>query len=166
MSAATKSAPSSARKATVTTPSDREIRIERIFDAPRDKVWRAMNDPKLVAQWWGRGNKLVIEKFEPKKGGYWRFVEHAPEGVTGFEGRYREVTPPSRIVQTFEWDGMPGHVIVENMELTDLGDGRTKLVTVSQFHTPQERDGFMQTGFEGGMNESYVALDKVLASMG
>lgn len=165
MSAATKSAPSSARKATITTPSDREIRIERIFDAPQDKVWRAMNDPKLVAQWWGRGNKLVIEKFEPKKGGHWRFVEHAPDGVTGFEGRFREVTPPSRIVQTFEWDGMPGHVIIENMELTDLGDGRTKLVTISQFHTPEERDGFMQTGFEGGMNESYVALDRVLASM-
>lgn len=165
MSAATKSAPSSARKATITTPSDREIRIERIFDAPRDKVWRAMNDPKLVAQWWGRGNKLVIEKFEPKRGGHWRFVEHAPDGVTGFEGRFREVTPPSRIVQTFEWDGMPGHVIIENMELTDLGDGRTKLVTISQFHTPEERDGFMQTGFEGGMNESYVALDRVLASM-
>jgi uncharacterized protein YndB with AHSA1/START domain len=165
MSAATKSAPSSARKATVTTPTDREIRIERNFDAPRDKVWAACNDPKLIAQWWGRGNKLVIEKFEPKRGGRWRFVEHAPDGVTGFEGRFREVTPPSRIVQTFEWDGMPGHVIVETMELTELGDGRTKLVTVSQFHTPEERDGFLQSGMEGGMNESYAALDKVLASM-
>jgi hypothetical protein len=57
MSTATKSA----RKAIVITPSDREIRIERIFDAARDRVWRAHTDPKLLAQWWGRGNKLVIE---------------------------------------------------------------------------------------------------------
>src|SRR5688500_7554116 len=98
-------------KATITKPSDREIRIERIFNAPRDRVWKAMTDPKLVAQWWGRGNKLVIEKFELERGGHWRFVEHGPEGVRGFEGRFREVTPPERIVQTFEWDGMPGHVI-------------------------------------------------------
>ncbi len=166
MSAATKSpASSGARKASITTPTDREIRIERVFDAPRDRVWRAMTDPKLVAQWWGRGNKLVIEKLEVKRGGRWRFVEHAPDGVTGFEGRYREVTPQDRVVQTFEWDGMPGHVIVETMDLTDLGDGRTKLVTVSLFHTAEERDGFLQSGMEGGLNESYAALDKVLATL-
>ena len=161
MTAAAKAPP----KATITTPSDREIRIERIFDAPRDRVWRAFTDPNLVAQWWGRGNKLVIEKLEVKRGGHWRFVEHGPEGVNGFEGRYREVTPPQRVVQTFEWDGMPGHVIIETAELEDLGDGRTKLVTVSLFHTNEERDGFLQSGMEQGMNESYAALDRVLASL-
>jgi uncharacterized protein YndB with AHSA1/START domain len=161
MTAAAKAPP----KATITTPSDREIRIERIFDAPRDRVWRAFTDPNLVAQWWGRGNKLVIEKFEVTPGGHWRFVEHGPEGVNGFEGRYREVTPPQRVVQTFEWDGMPGHVIIETAELEDLGDGRTKLVTVSLFHTNDERDGFLQSGMEQGMNESYAALDRVLASL-
>ena len=152
-------------KATVTTPTDRTIRIERVFDAPRDRVWKAITDPKLVAQWWGRGNRLVIEKFEPQRGGHWRFVEHSSEGVHGFEGRYREVTPPERIVQTFEWDGMPGHVIVETMVLEDLGDGRTKLVNTSLFHTTEERDGMLQSGMEGGLNESYAALDKVLAAM-
>ena len=161
MTAATKDAP----RATITKPSDREIRIERIFDAPRDRVWRAMTDPKLVAQWWGRGNKLVIEKFEFEKGGHWRFVEHSPEGVHGFEGRYREVTPPSRVVQTFEWDGMPGHVVIETVDLEDLGDGRTKLVNVSLFHTTDERDGMLASGMEGGLNQSYVALDRVLASL-
>ena len=64
-------------KATVTTPTDREIRIERIFNASRDRVWQAFTDPKLVAQWWGRGNKLVIEKFEPKRGGHWRLESTA-----------------------------------------------------------------------------------------
>ena len=161
MSAATKSA----NKATVTTPTDREIRIERTFDAPRDRVWRAFTDPKLLAQWWGRGNKLVIEKFELERGGHWRFVEHGPEGKHGFEGRFREITPPSRVVQTFEWDGMPGYVIIETMELEDLGDGRTRIVNVSLFHTTEERDGMLQSGMEEGLNQSYEALDRLLATL-
>ena len=161
MSTATKAG----RTATVTTPSDREIRIERVFDAPRDRVWRAFTDPALVAKWWGRGNKLVIERLELKRGGHWRFVEHGPEGVHGFEGRYREVTPQDRMVHTFEWDGMPGHVVVESVEFTDLGDGRTKVVNLSLFHTTEQRDGMLQSGMEQGLNQSYVALDRLLATL-
>jgi uncharacterized protein YndB with AHSA1/START domain len=149
----------------VTTPSDREIRIERIFNAPRDRVWRAMTEPELVAQWWGRGNKLVIERFEPTRGGHWRFVEHSEQGVHGFEGRFREVSPPERVVQTFEWDGMPGHVVVETIVLEDLGDGRTKIVNVSLFHTTEERDGMLSSGMEQGLEQSYAALDRVLATI-
>src|SRR5687768_8974289 len=152
-------------KATITKPSDREIRIERIFNAPRDRVWKAMTDPKLVAQWWGRGNKLVVEKLEVERGGHWRFVEHSPEGVHGFEGRFAEVAPPKRIVQTFEWDGMPGHVALETMTLEDLGDGRTRVRVLSLFHTREDRDGMVQSGMETGLNQSYEALDQVLAGM-
>ncbi|MFN2399905.1 MAG: SRPBCC family protein [Gemmatimonadaceae bacterium] len=155
-----------AAKATITTPADREIRIERIFNAPRERVWQAMTDPKLVAQWWGRGNKLVIERMELERGGHWRFVEHGPEGVHGFEGRFREVTPPERIEQTFEWDGMPGHVAVETATLEDLGDGRTRLVSTSLFHTTEDRDGMLQSGMEDGVNQSYEALDKLLRTLG
>ncbi|HTG84916.1 MAG TPA: SRPBCC domain-containing protein, partial [Gemmatimonadales bacterium] len=86
-----------AEAVSITTPADRQVRIERIFNAPREEVWRAYTDPELVAQWWGRGNKLVIERMEVERGGHWRFVEHGPDGVHGFEGRYREVTPPERI---------------------------------------------------------------------
>jgi uncharacterized protein YndB with AHSA1/START domain len=154
------------RNAKITTPSEREIRIERIFNAPRDRVWQALTDPALVAQWWGRGNKLEIERMDLQRGGHWRFVEHGPEGKHGFEGRYREVTPPERVVQTFEWDGMPGHVAVETMTLEDLGDGRTRLVTVSLFHTTEERDGMLQSGMEQGLNQSHAALDKLLAGLG
>lgn len=147
-----------ARRATITTPSDREVRIERIFDAPRDRIWRAFTDPALLAQWWGRGNKLVIERMEVKRGGHWRFVEHHGQGVDGFEGRYREVTPQDRIVWTFEWDGMPGHVVV--------GDGRTKVVNVSLFFTTEDRDGMLKSGMESGLNQSYAALDRLLATLG
>lgn len=153
------------KRATITTPSEREIHIERIFDAPRERVWKAMTDPALIAQWWGRGNKLVIERYEPERGGHWRFVEHSEHGQHGFEGRFREITPIDRVVQTFEWDGMPGHVVVETMVLEDLGDGRTKIVNVSLFHTKDERDGMLQSGMEQGLNQSYAALDGVLARL-
>ena len=152
-------------KARVTTPVEREIHIERVFNAQRDRVWKAMTDPALFSQWWGRGNKLVIEKYEPHRGGHWRVVEHADGQAHGFEGRFREVTAPERIVQTFEWDGMPAHVIVQTMTLEDMGDGRTRLRIVSQFMSNDERDGFLNSGMEGGMNQSYDALDRVLAAM-
>jgi len=152
-------------RAKVSAAGEREIRIERIFDAPRERVWQAMTDPALVAQWWGRGNRLVIERMEVQRGGHWRFVEHSAHGVHGFEGRYREVSPPERLVQTFEWDGMPGHVAVETMTLEDLGDGRTKLTTTSLFHTAEERDGMLKSGMEEGVNQSYAALDRLLAKL-
>ena len=153
------------RTATLTTPSDREIRIERVFDAPRDLVWRAFTDPKLVAQWWGRGNTLVVERLEVERGGHWRFVEHAPDGVHGFEGRFREVTPPERLSMTFEWDGMPGYVIIENLELEEQGKNRTRVVNVSRFYSTEERDGMLASGMEEGLNQSYAALDRLLATL-
>ena len=102
-------------KIKVTTPSDREIRVEREFNATPEQLYEAMTDPNLVSRWWGRGNKLVVEKLEAEKGGHWRFVEHAPEGVFGFEGRFRELRP-NHIEQTFEWDGEPGHVSVDTAD--------------------------------------------------
>src|SRR5260370_36930397 len=97
-------------------------------------------------------------------GGHWRFVEHGDDGVHGFEGRMREGTPPSRIVQTFEYAGMPGYVAVTTATFEDLGDGRTKVVTTSLFHTAEERDGMLNSGMEMGMHQSYAALDKLLAT--
>lgn len=154
-----------AAKAIISTPTDREVRIERIFNASRDRVWKAFTDPSLVAQWWGRGNKLDIERMEVTRGGHWRFVEHSDHGTHGFEGRFREVVAPERIVRTFEWDGMPGYVAIETLTLEDMGDGRTRIISTSLFHTTGERDGMLQSGMEGGLNESYAALDRVLAAM-
>ena len=153
-------------RATVTTPKEREIHVERIFDAPRDRVWKAMTEPALLAQWWGRGNPLTIERYEFVKGGHWRFVEHSDHGDHGFEGRFREIAPPTRLVMTFEWDGMPGYVIINSMSLEELAGNRTRLASVSLFHTSEERDGFLQSGMEGGMNASYAALEDVLAKLG
>lgn len=153
------------RRATLTTPTDRELRIERIFDAPRPRVWRAMTEPELVKQWWGRGNPLTVERLEVERGGHWRFVEHSDGGDHGFEGRFREVVPPEKLSMTFEWDGAPGHTVVQTIMLEDMGDNRTRMVSTSMFFTKEDRDGMMSAGMEGGMNESYQALDRVLAAM-
>ena len=153
-----------AKPLTLTTPSEREIRIERVFDAPRDRVWRAFTDPSLVAQWWGRGNKLVVERMELERGGHWRFVEHGPDGAHGFEGRFGDVEPPRRIVQTFAWDGMPTHVSLQTLELEDVDGGRTRVITRSLFMTPQDRDGMLHSGMDKGLAQSYAALDRLLAA--
>jgi len=154
------------RRATLSTPNDRELRIERIFDAPRPRVWRAMTEPELVKQWWGRGNPLTVERMEVERGGHWRFVEHAGGEDHGFEGRFREVVPPEKLSMTFEWDGAPGHSVVQTIVLEDMGDNRTRMVCTSMFFTKDDLDGMMSAGMEGGMNESYQALDRVLAAMG
>ena len=151
--------------ATLTLPSDREFRLERIFNAPRERVWKAMTTPELLAQWWGRGNTLVIERFEFQRGGHWRFVEHGDDGAHGFEGRFRDISPIERMVMTFEWDGMPGHVIIQTLLLEDLADGRTRLVDLALFHTAEERDGMLHSGMEAGANASYAALDRVLETL-
>jgi uncharacterized protein YndB with AHSA1/START domain len=88
---------------------------------------------------------------------------HNSDGSTsGFLGAYREVSPPERIVQTFEWEGMPGHVVAETATFEDLGD-QTKVTTVAIFHTTEERDGMLGSGMEDGLNETYERLDEVLA---
>lgn len=147
----------------LSTPSDREIRAERIFNASPSRVWRALTEPSQLARWWCRGNPMVVERFALERGGHWRFVEHSPDGIHGFEGRFRRVEPPHVLEQTFEWDGAPGHVAVERTTLEDLGDGRTRLVTVSLFHTAEDRDAMLNAGMEDGMNQSYAALDRLLA---
>ena len=153
-----------ARKAIVTTPGEREIVAERVFDAPRDQVWAAYTDPELIPEWWGpHGTTTRVDRMEVEAGGAWRFVIRNSDGSeTGFRGTYREVTPPERIVQTFEWEGMPGHVSVDTATFEDLGD-QTKVVSHSIFHTTEERDGMLGSGMEGGMNETFERLDELLA---
>ena len=150
----------------VTAPTEREIHIERIFDAPRDRVFAVYTDPELIPQWWGpRDTTTVVDQMDVRPGGSWRFVMRGSDGTeSGFRGTHREVTPPERIVQTFEWEGMPGHVSVETATFEDLGD-RTKVTTTSIFHTTEERDGMLGSGMEGGMNETYARLDELLARL-
>jgi uncharacterized protein YndB with AHSA1/START domain len=150
--------------AIVTKPAEREIGSERVFDAPRERVFAAFTDPQLIPQWWGpHGVTTIVDRMDVRAGGDWRFVCRNSDGSEqAFRGTYREITPPERIVNTFEWEGMPGHVCVETTTFEDLG-GRTKLTTNTLFHTVEERDGMLEAGMETGLNESYERLDELLA---
>jgi uncharacterized protein YndB with AHSA1/START domain len=158
------SAQQAGEKAIITTPSDREIHVERIFDAPRDRVFAVYTDPELIPEWWGpRGTETMVDEMDVRPGGRWRFLTRDSDGSEiAFRGVFREVTPPERLVQTFEWEGMPGHVSVDSATFEDLGD-QTRIVSDSTFHTPEERDGMIESGMEGGLNDTYDRLEEVLA---
>jgi uncharacterized protein YndB with AHSA1/START domain len=149
---------------TVSTPSEREIRLEREFDAPRERVFAVLTDPALISEWWGpRGTATEVDQMDVRPCGAWRYVVRNQDGSeTAFRGTYREIVAPERIVQTFEWEGMPGHVSVETAVLEDLGE-RTRLVSTSLFHTIEERDGMIASGMEGGAADTYNRLEELLA---
>jgi uncharacterized protein YndB with AHSA1/START domain len=148
----------------VTTRGDREIVTERIFDADRERVFAAFTDPGLIPRWWGpRSVTTRVDTMDVRPGGSWRFVCSDPDGDQAFRGVFREIDAPERVVQTFEWEGMPGHIAVETATFEDLGDGRTKVTGVSLFHTTEERDGMLASGMEDGLSESYEQLAELLA---
>ncbi len=106
--------------------------------------------------------ETIVDEMDARTGGDWRFVSRNSDGSeTSFRGTFREVTPPERVAQTFEWDGMPGYVSVDIAEFEDLGE-RTRVRTRSLFLLPEERDGMLQAGMESGLQESYDRLDEVL----
>jgi uncharacterized protein YndB with AHSA1/START domain len=148
----------------LTLPNEREIRVERVFDAPPERVFAAYTDPELIPQWWGpRGTTTTVEELEAKTGGRWQFRSRGEDGSEiVFRGYFREVTAPERISQTFEWDGMPGYVSVDTATCERVGE-QTRIVTTSIFYTGEERDGMIESGMEKGMNETYERLDELLA---
>lgn len=156
------SAQPQAQPVTLTLPSDRELRIERVFNAPRDRVFAAYTDPAFIPQWWGA--ETVVEEMDVRTGGSWRFVAHYPNGYdAAFSGTYREVTPPEKIVQTFAIEGM-GTTHVETITFEDLGE-RARLTVTSLFDTTEQRDNIVASGAERGATETYARLEALLASM-
>ncbi len=149
-------------QATVTAPEGQSvIDIERVFAVPKDKLFKAISSPEHIATWWSKpGSTVTVEVFEPREGGTWRFVQHAGGQDFAFYGVIHEYGP-DRVVQTFEFSGLPerGHVIMEKMELTELEDGTTKLHVIQAFFSVEERDGMLQSGMEEGMNQTYAALE-------
>jgi uncharacterized protein YndB with AHSA1/START domain len=133
---------------TVTKPSELEIRVERVFDAPRAHVFAVYTDPLLIPQWWGDGT--VVEEMDVRPGGAYRF--RTAFGV--IEGEYREVDAPERLVQTFQ-----NHL--QTLEFEDLGD-RTKLTQTMLFATSEERDTTMAYGVEEGAKGGFARVDALL----
>ena len=140
------------------------VRIVREFDAPPAKVYRAHTDPELLVQWLGpRGLEMVIDHFDCRTGGSYRYI-HSRDGEDyGFHGSFHEVRPNELIVQTFTYEGMPDGVALEKLQLEDLGNGRTRLTSTSLVDSFADRDAFVASGMETGINEGYERLDDLLA---
>ena len=138
-------------KTQVTTPNELEIRVERVFDAPREHVFSVWTDPQLIPEWWGDGT--VVEEMDVRAGGRWRFrTAYGP-----VEGEYREVVAPERLVQTFQ-----NHL--QTLEFEDLGE-RTKLVQTMRFESTVDRDTSMSYGVESGAKSGFARIDEVLEKL-
>lgn len=146
-----------------------EIWIEREFDAPQDLVFKVSTDPKLICQWWGpKETSVEIDKADVRSDGEWRYLHVGKDGSkTGFHGVYHEVLPPKRVIDTFEWEGLPetGHVILETVRFESLSSNRTKLTIQQVFQSVEDRDGMIASGQEKGLKESYERLDELLEKM-
>ncbi|MEW6086621.1 MAG: SRPBCC family protein [Chloroflexota bacterium] len=147
-------------------PGKQELFITREFDAPRELVFKAHTDPNLYVQWLGpHGYEMTLEEFEPVSGGKWKFIHKDKEGnAYGFHGTFHEVSL-ERSVQTFEFDGAPGHVSLETLTLEDLPNGRTKLTAQSVYQSVADRDAMVEAGMERGVHEGYERLDEILAKL-
>ena len=147
-------------------PGKQEIVITRELDAPRELVFKTVINPELLPQWWGpRYLSTIVDKMDVRPGGQWRFINRDAQGNEyAFHGVYHEVLAPERIIDTFEFEGVPetGHVALETMRLEELPGGRTRLVTQSVFQTVMDRDAMLQSGMESGVNDTYDRLSEIL----
>ena len=145
-------------------PGKQELFIIREFDAPRELVYKAHIDPKLYVQWLGpHGYEMVLEEFEPVNGGRYRYIHKDKEGNEyGFHGTFHDMSI-NNMVQTFEFEGYPGHVSLDCMTLEELPGNRTKATIHSVFQSVSDRDGMIQNGMETGVREGYERLDDILA---
>ena len=151
----------------VTTPSDREIRLTRLFNAPRHLVFEAMTKPEHVKQWWGRlgeGYSVPVCEIDLRPGGAWRFVNRHPKGEAAFHGEYREITPPSRLVFTEIFEQFPDSVSVVTAEFSEEG-GQTLLTATVRYPSPEVRDIVIASGMAKGAGASYDRLEDLVAEL-
>jgi len=142
------------------------IDISREFDAPRELIFRAHTEPALVRQWLGGGTyEMVIDRWEARDGGAWRYVHRDGEGNEyGFHGVFHGAPTVDNMVQTFEFEGAPGHVSLDAMTLEEH-DGRTTVRIHSTFQSVEARDAMVESGMAEGMNAGYAKLDALLEQL-
>jgi uncharacterized protein YndB with AHSA1/START domain len=147
-------------------PGKQEIVMTRVFDAPRDLVFKTMTDPKLIPQWWGPSYlTTTVEEMDVRSGGRWRYVQRDPQGnVYAFYGVYHSITPPERFVGTFEFEGAPGHVSLQTAILEEVEGGKTRLTEHSVFQSVDDRDAMVAAGMESGAREMMERLAELLAA--
>jgi uncharacterized protein YndB with AHSA1/START domain len=151
----------------VTTPSDQEIRLTRLFNAPRQLVFEAMTKPEHVRRWWGRlgeGYSVPVCEIDFRVGGAWRFVNRHPNGDAAFHGEYREIVPPGRVVFTEIFEAFPDTVSVVTAELSEEG-GQTRLTATVRYPSMQVRDMVIASGMAKGAGISYDRLEDLVAEL-
>jgi len=151
----------------VSTPSDREIRLTRLFDAPRELVFEAMTKPEHVKRWWGclgEGYSVPVCEIDLRIGGAWRFVNRHPHGEAAFHGVYREIAPPDRLVFTEIFEEYPDVETVVSTAFTEEG-GKTRLTATVSYLSLEVRDIVMQTGMARGAGISYDRLEDLLGEL-
>jgi uncharacterized protein YndB with AHSA1/START domain len=152
------------KRTVVAHPAQQTIGFSREFEAPAARVFQAHTDPELLAQWTGpRGTEVRMREFDARTGGCWSYVVAGHGGEWGFHGSFHEVTAPSRIVSTFEYDGEPGHPNLEVLTFVDLDGGRSRLEGLSLFLSVEDRDA-MLGDMDGGMDENFDRLDELFAA--
>lgn len=150
----------------VAEPGTQRIEISREFAAPAKLVFRAFTEPELLTRWLGpRRMTMTIDHFEPRNGGTWRYIHRDEAGNEyGFHGVFHGTPSLDGIVQTFEFEGWPGHVSLESMTFEER-DGRTLVRQLAVYQSVEARDGMIESGMETGLNEGFERLDEVLAGM-
>lgn len=150
----------------VAEPGKLDIHMSREFDAPRELVFKAFTDPALISQWWGpRSLTTLVDRMEVKPGGSWRYVQHEADGSEyGFHGVYHDVSSPERLIFTFEFEGLPGHVLLETVTFEER-NGKTLMKDLTVFQSVEDRDGMIQAGMEGGAEESWDRLAELIRTM-
>lgn len=152
----------------VTTPSDREIRLTRLFDAPRQLVFEAMTKPEHIKRWWGilgEGYSVPVCEVDLRPGGAWRFANRTPKGeLVVFYGVYREVSPPERLVFTEIYEPYPDGESVVTAVLTEE-NGKTRFTMTASYPTPDVRDMVLKSGMEYGAAISYDRLEEVASEL-
>ena len=146
--------------------SKQEIIVSRVLDAPRNLVFNVYTDPRHIPNWWGPKHLTTrVDKLEPVPGGSWRFVQNDSAGNEyAFHGVYHDVVPPERIVATFEFEGMPGRVLLTTTTFGERG-GKTELIEQSVFQSVADRDGMLHAGMEIGATESTERLEALLFAL-
>ena len=148
-------------------PGVPQILTEREFDAPRELILRAFTEADLLAQWLGPRRLHDDDRaFEPRAGGSWRYIHIDGDGnAYGFHGVFHNDPSPDGFVQTFEFEGAPGHVSLDTMTLEER-DGRTVVRTNSLFQSVEARDAMVQSGMADGMSQGYDQLEELLEKQG
>jgi uncharacterized protein YndB with AHSA1/START domain len=143
--------------------SDREVVMSRVFDAPRALMFKIYTDPKHIPQFWGPTKyTTIVDRLEVRVGGIWRFIQRDGKGKEfAFNGVFKEIDSPKRLAYTFEFEGMPGHIILETLTFEE-SNGRTTLTATAQFQDIEDRDGMLNSGMESGATESWDRLADLL----